>query len=142
MGRIRVSSSVVLDSEKMMARFARVQKEKAREIFEAGRFNLELFQYVLDEYYKTKQEKEDREREEREEQEREAKEAAAEAEEERAAQTLTGRMFRAVGLSASGEKRGMIMWVFITLMFFIAVGAFGYMNWPASPIGTLKAPQA
>ena len=43
----------------MQKRFGKVQREKGREIFEGGKFNLELFQYVIDEYYKNKQEQED-----------------------------------------------------------------------------------
>lgn len=124
-----------------MARFARVQKEKAREIFEAGRFNLELFQYVLDEYYKTKQEKDDREREQKEEEEREAKEKAEEEEEERASHTMMGRVFNAVGLTQSSGKRGMVMWVLLTVMFFAALGGLGYMYLPTSYVPTnLRAP--
>ena len=46
----------------MQKRFKKILREKGREIFEAGKFNLELFQYVIDEYYKNKQEQEEQEK--------------------------------------------------------------------------------
>lgn len=67
------SRSVELSSEKMQKRFKKVLREKGREIFEAGKFNLELFQYVIDEYYKHKQEQEDLEKQQAGEDEQEDK---------------------------------------------------------------------
>ena len=46
-------------------------KEHARAVFEAGRFNLELFQHVIDEHFKQKQQEEEKARKEKEEQEEE-----------------------------------------------------------------------
>lgn len=57
----------------MQKRFKKVLREKGREIFEAGKFNLELFQYVIDEYYKHKQEQEDLEKQQAGEDEQEDK---------------------------------------------------------------------
>ena len=53
----------------MQKRTRRILKENARQVFEAGRFNLELFQYVIDEHFKQKQEEEEKAKKEKEEQE-------------------------------------------------------------------------
>lgn len=41
---------VPINEEKYMKRFDRVKKEKTTEIFEKGKFNMELYQYILEEY--------------------------------------------------------------------------------------------
>ena len=92
----------------MQKRFRRVIKEKAREIFEAGKFNLELFQYVIDEYFKQKQEKEEKEQKEKD-------EADAEEKELQPSVSLLSRVF---GGQASAKGK-MIGWASVALIMIV-----------------------
>ena len=92
----------------MQKRFRRVIKEKAREIFEAGKFNLELFQYVIDEYFKQKQEKEQTAQKEKD-------EADAEEKELQPSVSLISRVF---GSQASAKGK-MIGWASVALIMIV-----------------------
>jgi tetratricopeptide (TPR) repeat protein len=60
---------------KTIRRLNRLKINKAKELFETGHFNLELFQYAVKDYFKRKEEKEERRREK--EKEKELEEAAS-----------------------------------------------------------------
>jgi len=117
--------NVDLSTEKMQKRFKKVLKEKAREIFEAGKFNLELFQYVIDEHFKAKTDKEEKERKEKEEQEREEKE-----EREANAPSLMQRLF---GERAHAKGKALAFFS----AFFVLL-ALGLLTWAYFPLGTLS----
>lgn len=53
--------SINFEEEKYKNRLLRTMKEKGHEIFESGKFNPELFQYVVKEYFENKAKKEDEE---------------------------------------------------------------------------------
>lgn len=105
----------------MQKRIQRVMKENARTVFEAGKFNLELFQYVIDEHFKEKQEKEEKEKEEREEDEEE--------------QIPTGYLSSIFGnkASAKGKAVGWASMAFILVLF--AVMAYNFM--PSLSVSTI-----
>jgi len=46
-----------------MRRLNRLKLNKAKELFENGHFNLEMFQYAVKDYFKRKQEKEEKKKE-------------------------------------------------------------------------------
>jgi hypothetical protein len=97
----------------MQKRIKRVMKENSRSVFEAGKFNLELFQYVIDEHFKEKQEKEEKEKEEREEDQEE--------------QSSSGFLSSVFGSKAStkGKAIGWASMAFILVMF--AVMAYNFL---------------
>jgi hypothetical protein len=95
----------------MIKRTRRVLKEKAREIFEGGKFNLELFQYVIDEYFRKKDEKKAKE------------EPAAEGEE--AGESQTGLFSRVLG-----AKNGNLPWILSGLAVLLLVWASAYLLAP------------
>lgn len=115
---------VDLSTEKMQNRFKKVLKEKAREIFEAGKFNLELFQYVIDEYFKQKADKEDKEKKDKEEQET--------AEREEREENSPGFMQRFLGERA--QAKGKAIGFFSAFFLLLALGA---LMWVYFPMGSL-----
>jgi len=52
-----------LSQPKTMRRLNRLKLNKAKELFENGHFNLEMFQYAVKDYFKRKQEKEEKKKE-------------------------------------------------------------------------------
>jgi len=61
---------IILDltSKKVQDRLRRLKNNKAKELFENGKFNFEVFQYALKDYFKKKEEKEERLKKEKEDQ--------------------------------------------------------------------------
>jgi len=58
---------VDLHKPKVVRRLEKLKVQKAKEIFEGAKFNLEMFQYAVKEYFKKKEEREKRKKEEEEE---------------------------------------------------------------------------
>ena len=48
--------NVDLTNPKVLKRLARIKKDKAKEIFENGKYNFEVFKYALEDYFKRKEE--------------------------------------------------------------------------------------
>jgi tetratricopeptide (TPR) repeat protein len=116
---ISTNFCVDLKEEKMQKRTRRILKEHARQIFEAGKFNLELFQYVIEEHYKQKQDEEDKVQKEKEEQE--------EGEEQIEGASWYSSVFGARS-SAKGRAFGWVSVLFILTLFAIVAYSF----WPSA----------
>lgn len=87
-------------------------------MFEAGKFNLELFQYVIDEHFKQKQEDEEKAKKEKEEEE--------EAEQE----TEAGSWYSSILGTRPSVKSKAVGWVtFLFVLTLLAVMAYSF--WPS-----------
>lgn len=109
-----------MSSEKIQKRVERVLKEKAREVFEAGKFNIEMFQHVIDEYFKQKKEAEEKE---------EAAKKEAQEEEQLESPGIFSRFF---GEHASAKGKA-TAWASIA----VCVVIFGLMMYQFFPFGPL-----
>lgn len=61
--------NIDMSSKKVQDRLRRLKNSKAKELFENGKFNFEVFQYALKDYFKKKEEKEEKLKKEKESQE-------------------------------------------------------------------------
>lgn len=93
---------------KTIRRLNRLKINKAKELFETGHFNLELFQYAVKDYFKRKEEKEERRREK--EKEKELEEAASKP----WAQRLYGNIFT----MEFGFQLSIILLLFVVFWYF------------------------
>lgn len=108
--------------EKYMGRLHRSMKEKGYEIFESGRFNLELFQYIVKEYFEKRDKEEDKE----------SKLFGDDYTEE--GEGVMGMLMEALGLGETGSKYlwgvagGAVLITFIVLLGFFFMHASGFSS--------------